>query len=146
VVQVLRLKPGRRFCTLGRLAHEVGWGHRDLVVRLEAKRKVRHAHDTVPHHTTPHQATLWGHAHAHASLSVLGLVSWMACHVHQGPRYMTVDGLNFLLVGAVELITSFLCRVAAPSRLSRRRSTRRRRLPRRPRPWLSARPPPSSPP
>lgn len=40
-LKVLRLKPGRRFCTLGRLAHEVGWGHRDLVVRLEAKRKIK---------------------------------------------------------------------------------------------------------
>ena len=39
--QILRLKPGRRYCTLGRLAHEVGWGHRELVNRLEAKRKVR---------------------------------------------------------------------------------------------------------
>lgn len=39
--QILRLKPGRRFCTLGRLAHEVGWGHRDLVQRLEAKRKIK---------------------------------------------------------------------------------------------------------
>jgi len=39
--QILRLKPGRRFCTLGRLASEVGWGHKDLVQRLESKRKVR---------------------------------------------------------------------------------------------------------
>lgn len=42
-LKILRLKPGRRFCTLGRLAHEVGWGHRELVQRLEAKRKVRAA-------------------------------------------------------------------------------------------------------
>ncbi|TFJ87742.1 hypothetical protein NSK_001092 [Nannochloropsis salina CCMP1776] len=40
-LKILRLKPGRRFCTLSRLAHEVGWGHRDLVARLEAKRKIK---------------------------------------------------------------------------------------------------------
>lgn len=40
-LKILRLKPGRRFCTLGRLAHEVGWGHRDLVTRLESKRKIK---------------------------------------------------------------------------------------------------------
>jgi len=40
-LKILRLKPGRRFCTLGKLAHEVGWGHRDLVARLESKRKIR---------------------------------------------------------------------------------------------------------
>jgi large subunit ribosomal protein L13Ae len=40
-LKILRLKPGRRFCSLGRLAHEVGWGHRELVTRLESKRKIK---------------------------------------------------------------------------------------------------------
>ena len=37
-LKVLRLKPGRRWCTLGRLASEVGWKHSALIQKLEAKR------------------------------------------------------------------------------------------------------------
>jgi len=40
-LKVLRLKHGRRFCTLGRLGHEVGWKYQDIVAALEAKRKVK---------------------------------------------------------------------------------------------------------
>merc|ERR1712071_92109 len=40
-LRVLRLKHGRRFCSLGRLGHEVGWKHQDIVAALEAKRKVK---------------------------------------------------------------------------------------------------------
>merc|ERR1712149_137276 len=35
------LKHGRRFCSLGRLGHEVGWKYQDIVAALEAKRKVK---------------------------------------------------------------------------------------------------------
>lgn len=38
-LRVLRLKPGRRFCTLGRLSHEVGWKYQDVLAKLETKRK-----------------------------------------------------------------------------------------------------------
>merc|ERR1712002_476906 len=40
-LKVLRLKHGRRFCTLGRLGHEVRWKYQDIVETLEAKRKVK---------------------------------------------------------------------------------------------------------
>jgi len=30
-----------QYCTVGRLAHEVGWKYQDIVATLEAKRKVR---------------------------------------------------------------------------------------------------------
>merc|ERR1711945_88132 len=40
-LKVLRLKHGRRYCTLGRLSHEVGWKYQDIVATLEAKRKVK---------------------------------------------------------------------------------------------------------
>lgn len=60
-LRVLRLKPGRKFCTIKvrlrrrllapsawsptdvaqRLSHEVGWSYRDVVDRLEEKRKVK---------------------------------------------------------------------------------------------------------
>ncbi len=32
-LRVLRLKPGRKFCTVGRLSHEVGWKYQDVVAR-----------------------------------------------------------------------------------------------------------------
>ena len=32
-LRVLRLKPGRKFCTVGRLGHEFGWKYRDVVER-----------------------------------------------------------------------------------------------------------------
>ena len=40
-LKVIRLRPDRKFCVLGRLAHEVGWHHADLIKKLEAQRKVK---------------------------------------------------------------------------------------------------------
>merc|ERR1712098_990780 len=40
-LKVLRLKAGRKYCTLGRLSHEVGRKYQDIVATLEAKRKVK---------------------------------------------------------------------------------------------------------
>ncbi len=42
-LRVLRLKPGRKYTTVGRLSHEVGWKYQDVVDRLEEKRKVKSA-------------------------------------------------------------------------------------------------------
>ena len=35
-LRVLRLKPGRKYCTVGRLSHEVGWKYKDVVERYES--------------------------------------------------------------------------------------------------------------
>ena len=57
-LRVLRLKPGRKYCTVKvcrgrpypwdiltwvkqRLSHEVGWGYKEVVDRLEEKRKIK---------------------------------------------------------------------------------------------------------
>lgn len=32
-LRVLRLQPGRKYCTVGRLSHEVGWKYQDVVER-----------------------------------------------------------------------------------------------------------------
>ena len=32
-LRVLRLKPGRKWCMVGRLSHEVGWKYQDVVAR-----------------------------------------------------------------------------------------------------------------
>ena len=32
-LRVLRLKPGRKYCTVGRLSHEYGWKYQDVVAR-----------------------------------------------------------------------------------------------------------------
>ncbi|KAI1499602.1 60S ribosomal protein l16 [Biscogniauxia marginata] len=42
-LRVLRLQPGRKFCTVGRLSHEVGWKYRDVVAKLEDRRKAKGA-------------------------------------------------------------------------------------------------------
>jgi large subunit ribosomal protein L13Ae len=42
-LRVLRLKPGRKYTTIGRLSHEVGWKYQDVVARLEERRKVKAA-------------------------------------------------------------------------------------------------------
>lgn len=42
-LRVLRLKPGRKYTTVGRLANEVGWQYQDVVERLEERRKVKSA-------------------------------------------------------------------------------------------------------
>jgi len=40
-LQVIRLRPNSNFTVLGQLSKEVGWGHTDLVARLEAQRKIK---------------------------------------------------------------------------------------------------------
>ncbi|KAJ5852131.1 uncharacterized protein N7529_011516 [Penicillium soppii] len=40
-LRILRLRPGRKYCTVGRLSHEVGWKYQDVVSRLEERRKVK---------------------------------------------------------------------------------------------------------
>ncbi|XP_046670837.1 60S ribosomal protein L13a-like [Homalodisca vitripennis] len=40
-MRVMCLKPGRAYCHLGRLSHEVGWKYKDVVRALETKRKVK---------------------------------------------------------------------------------------------------------
>ncbi|KAJ4152793.1 hypothetical protein LMH87_009313 [Akanthomyces muscarius] len=42
-LRVLRLQPGRKYCTVGRLSHEVGWKYQDVVARLEERRKAKGA-------------------------------------------------------------------------------------------------------
>jgi len=42
-LRVLRLKPGRKYTTIGRVSHEVGWKYQDVVKTLEEKRKVKSA-------------------------------------------------------------------------------------------------------
>lgn len=40
-LKVLRLKSHRKFCVLGDLAQKIGWTKKDVVARLEEKRKVK---------------------------------------------------------------------------------------------------------
>jgi len=40
-LRVLRLQPGRKYCTVGRLSHENGWKYQDVVARLEDRRKAK---------------------------------------------------------------------------------------------------------
>ncbi|KAG5463394.1 MAG: 60S ribosomal protein L16, partial [Olpidium bornovanus] len=40
-LRVLRLQPGRKYCTVKRLASEVGWKYEDVVAKLEEKRKLK---------------------------------------------------------------------------------------------------------
>ena len=42
-LRVIRLKPNRKFCQLGRLSHEVGWKYQSVVQTLEEKRKAKAA-------------------------------------------------------------------------------------------------------
>ncbi|KAI0980507.1 hypothetical protein GJ496_010136 [Pomphorhynchus laevis] len=39
-IRAIRMRPGRKYCCLDRLSHEVGWKYRDVVDALETKRKV----------------------------------------------------------------------------------------------------------
>ncbi|XP_064472992.1 large ribosomal subunit protein uL13-like [Ornithodoros turicata] len=42
-LRVLRLNPRRKYCTLGRLGHEVGWKYSNVIESLELKRKAKSA-------------------------------------------------------------------------------------------------------
>ena len=62
-IRVLRLKPGRKYCTVGRLGHEFGWKYQDVVARyvfvdiststsLTVPGSRRGERSTVPHTTS----------------------------------------------------------------------------------------------
>lgn len=40
-LRILKLSPGRDYCTLGRLSQEVGWKYANVIETLELKRKAR---------------------------------------------------------------------------------------------------------
>lgn len=40
-LRINRLKPGRKYCYLGRVCHEVGWNYQKVVATLEARRRVK---------------------------------------------------------------------------------------------------------
>jgi large subunit ribosomal protein L13Ae len=40
-LRVLRLKPGRKYCTVKRISSEMGWKYQGVVERLEEKRKAK---------------------------------------------------------------------------------------------------------
>ena len=40
-LRILKLSPGRDYCTLGRLSQEVGWKYAGVIETLELKRKAR---------------------------------------------------------------------------------------------------------
>ena len=40
-LRVLRLKPRRKYCQLGRLSHEVGWKYQTVISTLEKRRKLK---------------------------------------------------------------------------------------------------------
>lgn len=40
-MKILCLRSDRKFCQVGRVAHEVGWHYREVVSSLEAKRKIK---------------------------------------------------------------------------------------------------------
>merc|ERR1712167_146399 len=42
-LRVQRLRPGRKFSNLGKLASDLGWGYKDIVAKYEEKRKERNA-------------------------------------------------------------------------------------------------------
>ncbi|CAL1292341.1 unnamed protein product [Larinioides sclopetarius] len=42
-LRVLKLHPRRKYCTLSRLSHEVGWKYQDVIETLELKRKAKAA-------------------------------------------------------------------------------------------------------
>ncbi|KAJ3206976.1 60S ribosomal protein L16B [Entophlyctis luteolus] len=42
-LRVLRLAPGRKYCTVKRISAEMGWKYQDVVARLEEKRKAKGA-------------------------------------------------------------------------------------------------------
>lgn len=40
-MKILCLRSDRKYCQVGRVAHEVGWQYKDVVSTLEAKRKIK---------------------------------------------------------------------------------------------------------
>ncbi|VDQ05849.1 unnamed protein product [Trichobilharzia regenti] len=42
-LRVIRLKPGRKFCVLSRLSNDVGWKYKNIIEKMENRRKAKAA-------------------------------------------------------------------------------------------------------
>ena len=42
-LRIVRLNPRRKYCSVGRLSHEVGWKYKSVIETLELKRKAKAA-------------------------------------------------------------------------------------------------------
>ena len=40
-LRATRLRPDRKYCTIGRISHELGWKYQDVVSTLEERRKTK---------------------------------------------------------------------------------------------------------
>ena len=58
-LRVLRLQPGRKFCRVGRLSHEFGWKHADVVARYVVSRNTRLAEAAIFEGEIANTATDW---------------------------------------------------------------------------------------
>jgi ribosomal protein uL13 len=53
-LRILRLRPGRKYCTVGRLSHEVGWKYQDVVARCVSQAQNRAYLDFSPYMPLTH--------------------------------------------------------------------------------------------
>ena len=75
-LRVLRLKPGRKYCTVGRLSHEVGWKYKDVVERYV---------DMIGSLDAP----LWGSGHSVRSLADMLSIDWKSGERSKGLHTMS---------------------------------------------------------
>lgn len=75
-LRVLRLKPGRKYCTVGRLSHEVGWKYKDVVERYV---------DVFRNSNVP----LWANGYSVWSLADLLSIDWRSGERSRGRHTMS---------------------------------------------------------
>lgn len=75
-LRVLRLKPGRKYCTVGRLSHEVGWKYKDVVERYVYTLRSSNA-------------PLWASRHSFQSLADTISIDWKSGERSKGLHTMS---------------------------------------------------------
>jgi len=83
-LRYLRLRPGRKYCTVGDLAHAFGWKHKDLIGKLETKRLTK---ATAYHSTKKALAAVKKSAEEKVSAQLAPILAKLAAYGY-GPAHL----------------------------------------------------------
>jgi hypothetical protein len=96
-LRVLRLKPGRKYCTVGRLGHEFGWKYQDVIAKYVAySRSVKYDFGRTGANMTPIGLRSAGRLRARHSTSASGRLASSLRRLRRAPRSMRKSQRHWL--------------------------------------------------
>ena len=104
-LRVLRLKPGRKYCTVGRLGHEFGWKYQDVIAKYVAlPRTVGHLHGRIDANLNQTGLRRAGKLRVRHSTSARGRLASSLRRLRRAPRSMRKSQRRWLSTGTKRLL------------------------------------------